>query len=560
MTDTESVSTLWYWLVLLIYIAFCIYLGARAYAQQKTSATAEEEHNDYWITGRTQPAYMVGMSIASGWMLIGMITWMTWATYDQGMAGLWICAIPWVLSMIIQYYMAPWIRRIKAISQCQMLQNRFGISARVLSATVNIFSYTIWSAAELYAASVIMAMALDISVYTMVVIYAVPIAIYMWLGGFRSVINANILQFFMGAIILVVVTVAMYFSADAIAMANHTTIWGMLQNQPVINGAYYPYNPDKPASNLFGYMSIALPLVVMIGLIPGWGGAEDFWLKAQSAITTKEAQKGAIYSLVYNLLIIVIPASLIGLFGLIVYQPEMVDGVLTSSKALGDTGGYNIIAVYVNGMSPWIKAFLIFLLSAHSMSTVANYSNCSAMNLSYDILQPVIYRKKNWSDEAIVKFSRHISVMIVGVNMLLAWLYNSPVVGGSLNDAYFLSSGLLSAGVSVMLYAMFWKRANLTGALTGGLAGTIASSVFFILEYKIWGFSYTMPVFDWIFGEGALAGTYLGYCVVGLVFGIAGVIIGTYLGPKPSAEQLAAVADQPIDDAAEFFAGVRQTS
>ena len=68
-----SVSPIWYWCVFFLYIIFLLYVGISAYRKQKASSSAEEENNDYWITGRSQPAYMVGMSIASGWMLIGMI-------------------------------------------------------------------------------------------------------------------------------------------------------------------------------------------------------------------------------------------------------------------------------------------------------------------------------------------------------------------------------------------------------------------------------------------------------------------------------------------------------
>lgn len=548
-----SVNPIWSWLVLSIYIVFCLYLGTKAYRQQKKSKSAKDESNDYWITGRSQPAFMVGMSIASGWMLIGMITWMTWATYDQGVAGLWLVAIPWVLSMVIQICLVPWIRRIKAISQCEMLEKRFGISARIFSAIINIFSYTLWSAAELYAASIIMAPALHISVFWMVVIYAVPIAIFMWLGGFRAVVDANVLQFFMGATILVVVAVSMYLAAKGIATHGGTTIWGMLSHQTVVNGAAYPHN-GRTATSLFGYSSVVLPLVVMFGLLPGWGGAEDFWLKAQAAITTKDAIKGGLYSLVYNTLIIVIPSSLIGLFALVVFKPGLNHGVLAAAAALGDKGGYNIISVYINNyMSPVIKSLLIFLLSAHSMSTVANYSNVCAMNLSYDVLQPLIYKKKKWSDEKIIKWSRFVTLIIIFLNMCLAWLYNNPAIGSSLNDAYFLSSGLLSAAVAIMLYSLFWKRANLRGVMTGGICGALGTSIFFVLEYKVWNFSYNMPIFDWIFGKGALASTFLGYCVIGVVAGIVGLIIGTYLAPPPSAELLAAVADKPCDNNEEFF-------
>lgn len=555
----QDVSPLWYWLVLLIYCGFVVYLGLKAYRDQKVLGNAEAENHDFWITGRSQPAYMVGMAVASGWMLIGMITWMTWATYDQGLSGLWVVAIPWFLSNILQFSLARPLRRIKAISQCEMLQNRFGLPARTVSAFVNIFSYTIWSAAELYAAALIMAPALHISVNLMIVIYAIPIALYMYMGGFRSVINANILQFFMGAIILVVTAIAIWLTARGIAADHNTTIWAMLQQQGLVNSMAYPYKTTAHASNFFSFVSLSFPLIVMLGLTPGWGAAEDFWLKAQSAASTKEARKGAIYSLIYNTLLIVGMSSFIGLMGLIVFKPELKDGVLQAAKALGDKGGYNVITVYINNyMSPWIKAILIFLLSAHTMSTVANYSNVTAMNVSYDVLQPLWYRKRGWSDEKIVKWSRIITFLMVIANIGIAMLYNSPTIGATLNDAYFLSSGLLTAGVAVMLYALFWKRANLTGVMLGGISGIVGTFAFFVLEYKVWNFSYTMPVWDWIFGKGSMAASYLGYCVVGLVFGLAGLLIGTYLTAPPTEKQLSAVADEPIDDNEEFFAHISQ--
>ncbi|MHB9093947.1 MAG: sodium:solute symporter family protein [Eubacteriales bacterium] len=557
----SNVSPIWYWIVLIIYSAFCIYLGLDAYKKQKSSGSEEEEHHDFWITGRKQPAYVVGMSIASGWMLIGMITWMTWATYDQGLTGTWMVVIPWTIALFIYIPMVGLIRKVKAISQCQMLHNRFGLPARVFSAPINIFSYTLWSAAELYAASLIMAPALGISVSLMIVLYAIPVGIYIFLGGFRSVVNANILQFFMGAAILVIVAVGTYFTARGIAIDHNTTIWGMLKNQHIINSMAYPLKNTTTPTNFFGFVSISFPLVIMIALLPGWSAAEDYWLKAQSAITTKEARKGTLYSLVYNFIFICVCASIIGLMGIIVFPPEVKNGVLSSAAVLGDKGGYNVISVYINQyMSPWLKAFLIFLLSAHSMSTVANYSNVCSMNLSYDVLQPLWYRKKNWSDEKIIKWSRGITLVIIVLNVLVAELYNSPVIGATLNDAYFLSSGLLTAGVAVMVFSLWWKRANLTGVMAGGITGTVATIIFFILEYKVWNFSYTMPVWDWIFGKGAMASSYLGYCVVGFVFGIAGLIIGTYLSTPPTVEQLNAISDNPIDDHVEFFEGVRQTS
>ena len=191
---------------------------------------------------------------------------------------------------------------------------------------------------------------------------------------------------------------------------------------------------------------------------------------------------------------------------------------------------------------------------------MATFTNVCAMNLSYAVLQPLYYRSSGFAEEKIVLWARTISMMVVLSTIGLAILYTIPSIGATLTDGYYLSSGVLTAGVAVPVYAIFWKRANLRGVMVGSAAGCLATLIFFILEYKVWKFSYGMPVFDWIFGKGAMAGTYLGYCIVGLFFGLVGLVVGTYSAPKPAQELLDAVASEPVDDHEEFFAGVRKTS
>jgi SSS family solute:Na+ symporter len=248
--------------------------------------------------------------------------------------------------------------------------------------------------------------------------------------------------------------------------------------------------------------------------------------------------------------------------GIVIFPPELgKEGALVSNALLGDAGGYNMFSALIQNYVPaWGQVLLVVLLAALSMSTVATFTNVCAMNLSYDVLQPLYYRRAGFSEEKIVFWARTISLLVVVATIGLALLYTIPSLGASLTDGYYLSSGVLTAGVAVPVYAIFWKRANLRGVMLGSAMGCLATLVFFILEYKVWEFSYNMPVFDWIFGKGAMAGTYLGYCVVGLVFGLVGLVIGTYSSPAPNQELLDAVAAEPVDDNEEFFAGVRKTS
>ncbi len=153
----------------------------------------------------------------------------------------------------------------------------------------------------------------------------------------------------------------------------------------------------------------------------------------------------------------------------------------------------------------WALIILFPMLAALSMSTMATFTNVCAMNISYDILQPLVYRKRGWSDaEDHVLEPRLVArrgVIMIGVAFLIDRLPQG------LWDAYYLSSGVLSAGVAVPVFAMFWKRANLSGAFAGSLVGGLTAFIgYFVEKY----------VLDYNYWPSALAATALGYAVWGV--------------------------------------------
>jgi SSS family solute:Na+ symporter len=234
-------------------------------------------------------------------------------------------------------------------------------------------------------------------------------------------------------------------------------------------------------------------------------------------------------------------ATVIGLMALVIYPPsEAFDSVLG-----GDA--YNIMPVFLTTEFPdWALVIMFGLLAALVMSTVATFTNVCALNLSYDILQPLVYRKRGWSDSRIVFFSRFASLIMVALAVAVAFGIDYLPTG--LWDAYYISSGLLSAGVAVPVLAMFWKRATFAGAFAGSLVGAILAFVFYMLEYY---------VFEFVYWPQWLADTALGYCVVAVIGGTLTLIVVSLLTPKSPQEKLDAISAQPVDDHEEFFAGVR---
>jgi SSS family solute:Na+ symporter len=525
----------WYWGIVMPYMLLLIGIGLWTYRYQKRQKTATDEHDDYWIAKRRNSALVVGCAIAAGWFLIGFITWGMYNTYMYGVGGLWAMVVPWTVLLFIMVFLVPWVRRIKAISQPQMLQMRFGLALRVLVSPFNIFCFVIWAAAEIWSVAHYVAPEFGVQPWVIYIVMAMPVAIYMMLGGFHAVISANLLQFAMGVTFVTIISTVMIVKA-----------WGHL---PAGQGMGYYLSHVTPPGNAPGVhanavFSLGVPFLFfsLIALLPGWVIEEDWWLKSQSARSTKAARQGIWANLVYNIVWILGLPSLIGILGLVLYPPSKF------ASALGGDG-YQLMPVFLHDYFPsWALVIVFCLIAAHAIATVATFTNVSALNASYDVLQPLVYRKRGWNDAKIVLASRAASLVTVFVTLGVVFMIDALPKG--LWDAYYLSSGVLSAGVGIPVLSMFWKRVNFAGAFSASLVGGVSTFVLYFVE-KYWlKFNY-WP--HW------LAQTALGYAVWGVGLGLITLVVVTYLTPKPAQDKLDAIQAHPVDDHEEFFAGVRET-
>jgi solute:Na+ symporter, SSS family len=534
-TDTVGDFAIWFWIAMVAYFVVILWIGVTIYrAHQKKEAS--EQQKDYWVASRDTNALLVGCSIAAGWLLIGFITWAIYSTYMYGIGGIWVMVIPWSILLFGMVILVPRVRSIKAISQPQMLQNRFGLSLRVLVSPFNIFCFIIWAAAEVWTIAHIVAPEFGVQPWVMYLAFSIPIAIYMWMGGFHSVLNSNVLQFFMAIIFVTVVTVAMVVVAYRDLPAGVSMGDYLSRVVPPGSGEGY---------NAWSIVPLGIPFIFIsiVALLPGWLIEEDWWLKAQSARDTKSARKGIWANLVYNYIWVLILPSIFGLFALVVFPPE------TAYESVLGGDAYSIMTTFLSQEFPiWAMIILFPMLAALSMSTMATFTNVCAMNISYDILQPLVYRKRGWSDQKIMSWSRAWSLLVCGIMIAVAFTIDYLPQG--LWDAYYLSSGVLTAGVAVPVFAMFWKRANLPGAFAGSAVGGLTAFIgYFVEKY----------VFEYDYWPSQLAATALGYAVWGVVAGIVTLIVVSLVTAPPPQERLDAISAKPVDDHAEFFAGVRET-
>src|ERR1700731_595399 len=176
-------------LILVLYFAIVLFIGF--YVKGSTN-TSEE----FFLAGREMSAWVAGLSFVSA--NLGSLELMGWAgaAYQYGMLAThwyWIGAIPAML--FLGSVMMPFYYISKTHSLPGDLHLRFGEGARGLSAVSFALMTILMSGVNMYAMAVVMQTVLGWNINFSIWIGAGTVALYVMLGGLRSAIINEVLQF-----------------------------------------------------------------------------------------------------------------------------------------------------------------------------------------------------------------------------------------------------------------------------------------------------------------------------------------------------------------------------
>jgi SSS family solute:Na+ symporter len=185
--------------VIAVYFAMVIYIGFYL----KGAANTSEE---FFMAGREMTAWIAGLSFVSA--NLGSLELMGWAgsAYQYGILAThwyWIGAIPAMLFLGI--IMMPFYYISKVNSVPGYLALRFGDGTRGLSAVCFALMTVLMSGVNMYAMAVVMKVVLGWNLNFSIWISSITVAIYVALGGLRSAIFHEVLQFlliWLGALLI----------------------------------------------------------------------------------------------------------------------------------------------------------------------------------------------------------------------------------------------------------------------------------------------------------------------------------------------------------------------
>ncbi len=457
--------------ILALYFALVVFIGF--YVKGSTN-TSEE----FFLAGREMSAWIAGLSFVSA--NLGSLELMGWAgaAYEYGMLAThwyWIGAIPAMLFLGI--VMMPFYYISKTHSVPGYLHLRFGNGARATSAISFALMTILMSGVNMYAMAVVMQTVLGWNITFSIWIGAGTVALYVMLGGLRSAIINEVLQFVLiwaGAAMIPILGLIEAHGwtnlkaniAVNVGNANYTHLWTTL-------GSF----KDNPMGVHWTGIVFGLGFVVSFGY---W--TTDFLVvqRVLSANNLRAAKMAPVIGAAFKMavpLIVIVP-------GLIALSLHNADGSmmyhLVATDVAARTGEHSYDQVLplmlIRYCGPGLLGLGITALVAGFMSGMAGNVSAFSTVWTYDIYGAFINKKA--SDSHYVAMGRYSTVggMLVSIASAYLLVY-AP--GGIMDYVQALFSFFIAPLFGTVILGMLWKRATKAGGFYGLLAGTVSSVAMF---------------------------------------------------------------------------------
>lgn len=453
--------------ILAIYFAFVIVIGWVLKRQMKTST-------DFFLSGRSIPAWITGLAFLSANLgaqeVIGMAA--SGAKYGIMTSHFyWVGAIPAMVFLAI--FMMPFYYGSRARSVPEYLKLRFDEKTRGFNA-ISFAVMTVFSSGiSLHALARLMETLLGWNYHMSIVISAVIVLVYIFLGGLTSAIYNEVLQFFM--IVLGFAPLVFLGLRDIGGWQGLMAKLGpVATSNGFAEGAWSSswQHMGSAASNPMG--------VEWFGMVMGLGFVLSFGYWCTDFLVIQRAMAANSMSAARRTpLIAAVPKML---FPFLVIVPGMIAiGLVQSGSSFtlpkDSTGGYDYNMVIPQMLAHYFPTGILGIgftaLMASFMSGMAG--NVTAFNTvwTYDIYQSYIAPKKDenhylWMGRMATVFGILLSVMIAYV----ASAFNNIM------DFLQLVFAFVNAPLfATFLLGMFWRRATGHGAFFGLIIGTLAAAV-----------------------------------------------------------------------------------
>jgi solute:Na+ symporter, SSS family len=492
--------------ILGVYFVVVLGVGFIAKRYVKTSL-------DYFLSGRTLPAWITGLAFVSANLGATEILGMGANGAQYGVATVnyyWIGAVPAMVFLGI--VMMPFYYGARVRSVPEYLLMRFDKRSHLFNSWSFALATVLIAGVNLFALALVLRLLLGWPIIVGIVVAAGIVLAYITLGGLSSAIYNEVLQFFVIMAALIPLTFVGLHDAGG---------WGGLtdkiKDSKLGEAGLHALQGTSPGDVTNPIGATWIGIVFGLGFILSFGYWTTNFAEVQRALSARDLSAGQRTPLIGAYPKLLIPAVVV------------IPGMIALWK-IPNLGGGNEDLAYNNAIPLLMNEYLpngmlgiaLTGLMASFMAGVA--ANVSAFNtvVTTDIIEP--YFAKDRDDAFYIRVGRIVTV--VGVVVAIGTALIASGYQNLMNYLQALFSIFNAPLFATFIIGMFWKRMTPAAGLWGLVAGTIAALVTYV-GYK-W--------LDWFTFGSDLDESFWGAGAAFVVDAVVTVVVTLVTKPKPVSE------------------------
>ena len=426
--------------VILLYLFTLIGIGMYKAGKIKTQS-------DFAVAGRSLPPWVLVGTMLATWMGTGSILGNAGKTYETGMAAL-ILPLGSILGIVLLTKIAGKVRAFEKFTVPEILGDRFGPGARMLSVIALVIAYMVIVSYQFNAGGAVLNTVLMdetgnslISIQTGTIIAAIFIIAYTMLAGLVSVAYTDVAN---GIIIIFSFVIAipiflaqaggfsgMAASFEAMGKPEHMNFFGVYSTMDIINFCLPPFL-----------------------LIMGDANMYQRFFASKDAKGAEQATKVLIFAVLLAELMIIFSAW-----------------VASSMIPDAEVGKYVLIYAAHKLLPTFLGAIMMTTIVGIIISTADSFLLVPATTLMRDVY--LNYINPNADEKKIVLLSR---LLVLGLG-IIAYIVSLGFAksAGFFERALYAYTIYGAAITPSLVAALFWKRATKEGAVASIITGTVTT-------------------------------------------------------------------------------------
>ncbi|WP_050182768.1 solute symporter family protein [Domibacillus robiginosus] len=427
-------------------------------ASKRTNSASE-----FYTAGGGLTGWQNGIAIAGDYLSAASFLGIAGAIALFGFDGFFYSIGYLVAYLVVLYIVAEPLRNLGKYTLADMITARFNQQkirgAAAISTLTIVLFYMI---AQLVGAGALIQLLLGIDYWIAVLLVGVMMTTYVLWGGMAATSWVQIIK----AVLLMVGTIIISF---LVLLKFDFNIMKMFTDMKSITPAGEAYlNPGVKYTNGLDTMSM------MIALVFGTAGLPHILMRFFTVKDAKTARSSVVYA-----------TWIVGIFYILtIFLGFGAAAFVGSEKIIAANAAGNMAAPLLAQAlgGDLLMSFVSAVAFATILAVVAGLVLSGASAFAHDIYGQII-KKGNVTEKQQMNAARFASVGVSVFSIILALGAQTMNVAFLVSLAFCIAA---SANLPVIIYTIYWKRFNTTGALSAMVTGLVTALVLVALSPNIW--------------------------------------------------------------------------